>query len=65
MTNHKEKSQPQLKTCHDQTDTFIYQKELKEGSANDELPPVSENRNLMKHNHWIVYLPIAYASLVV
>ena len=49
MTNHKEKSQPQLKTCHDQTDTFIYQKELEEGSANDELPPVSENRNLMKH----------------
>ena len=51
MTNHKEKSQSQLKTCHDQTDTFVYQKELEEGSANDELPPVSQNRNLMKHNH--------------
>ena len=52
MTNHKEKSQSQLKTCHDQTDTFVYQKELEEGSANQRVSVLSDSvGHMLSLNH--------------
>lgn len=52
MTNHREKSQPKLKTLYDKIyNIFIDLKVLVEGPAHHRLPPVFVNKIVLQHSH--------------